>query len=331
MYFLLFLLAFLFIIRHFKGLEKDFLLLEKVRPWWLLAALLAQLTTYFAAALIYRMLLPARYRNGLQHFASLVRASVVALFFNQTVPSASLSGGVFVYRFLRQWRLPPARVLLAILSELFVYYLAVEILLLGLLLSGLTFFSVKHIFLIILSLGLLVYPALGIILLSVSQKNLLPSLYAKLSRIRFVQRKIKSQIDEPENTDQLQMHTSVLRYLKANKTTGVNAILLQLFILLADALTIYALFHGLGVHVGLYTVLLVMCCTQIISLLPFLPGSLLLYESSMSWFFANLLVPPGTAIVVTMLYRLLSFWMPMPFGLLFYRKWVRDKKAVRHE
>lgn len=328
MYFLLFIIAFVFIVRHFSGLEKDFLLLERVKPWWLFAAMLSQFTTYLAAALIYRLLLPMRYRKGFHQFGTLVRAAVVALFFNQTVPSASLSGGVFIYRFLRQWRLPPARILLTILSELFVYYLAVEILLLGLLLSGVTFFSLKHIFLILLSLGLLVYPVLGILLLTVSQKNLLPSLYAKLSHLRFLQRKIKSQMDDPGSTNQLGMHTSVFRYLHAHKTTSANAILLQLLVLLADGMTIYALFHGLGIQVSFYTVMLVMSCTQVVSLLPFLPGSLLLYESSMSWFFASLLVPPGSAIVVTMLYRLLSFWMPMPFGLLFYRQWLRNKKAV---
>jgi len=50
------------------------------------------------------------------------------------------------------------------------------------------------------------------------------------------------------------------------------------------------------------------------------PGALIFYEGGMTLFYTLLGIPAGGAFVVTMLYRALSFWLPMPVGLLLYRK-----------
>lgn len=43
--------------------------------------------------------------------------------------------------------------------------------------------------------------------------------------------------------------------------------------------------------------------------------------------FASAGVPPGTAIVVTLVYRFLSFWSPMPIGTFLYRQWLKSAPA----
>jgi uncharacterized protein (TIRG00374 family) len=155
--------------------------------------------------------------------------------------------------------------------------------------------------------------------LLVSRKNLFPHLYQKLAKTRFFHRYIANW---GKKTAALRVaDVPITTYLQANINTTAKCFFLQLAIFGADVFTAYSLFQGMGVSVSFFEVMLCLACTKIVSLLPFLPGSLVLYESSMSLFFVALHISLGSAIIVTLLYRFLSFWLPIPFGLLLYYKW----------
>jgi len=98
------------------------------------------------------------------------------------------------------------------------------------------------------------------------------------------------------------------------------AIILQFCIFMSDAFTIFSLFKGLGITVTILEVSTGFILTKIISILPFLPGALILYEGSMTFFFSRMGINLGTAVVVTLLYRALSFWLPILLGFFLYRK-----------
>jgi uncharacterized protein (TIRG00374 family) len=112
--------------------------------------------------------------------------------------------------------------------------------------------------------------------------------------------------------------------IKSNLPMATRVFFLQLAVIAADGFTLYVLFLGMNQPISPFIVLLALICTKVISLIPFLPGSLVLYESSMSFFFASAGVPPGTAIVVTLVYRFLSFWCPIPIGTFLYRHWLKN-------
>ncbi|HEY6063496.1 MAG TPA: hypothetical protein VIV35_07795, partial [Chitinophagaceae bacterium] len=46
----------------------------------------------------------------------------------------------------------------------------------------------------------------------------------------------------------------------------------------------------------------------------------ILYEGSMTFFYVHFGVPVAVAAVATLLYRALSFWLPIPVGFFLYRR-----------
>lgn len=318
--FLLFAVAFIVVLRNAAWFERDILLFKKVKPLWLLMAIAAQCSTYLAAAAIYRVLLQT---GGLSHRPGLLplsRAAVISLLLNQTVPSASISGNVFLFRFLRRFNVKADQGLLVILSELLLYYLAVVVLLIYLLVAG-VLTRQPHIIVSTLIAGILVHLALGLFLLLVSRRKMLPRLYRLVSESRLVKKKIERFGRITDQSTKAIADVPVISNIVAHKPAAALCLLLQLLVLIADGFTLYALFHGSNIHISLFTAVLCLACTQIVSLIPFLPGSLVLFESGMSWFFSLSGVSLGSAIVVTLLYRFLSFWLPMPVGAIFYRSW----------
>jgi uncharacterized protein (TIRG00374 family) len=62
------------------------------------------------------------------------------------------------------------------------------------------------------------------------------------------------------------------------------------------------------------TVLLAFCAAQILGTLPLTPGGLGFVEAGLSGTLALAGVPAGAAVVATLAYRLVSFWLPIPAG-----------------
>jgi len=57
-----------------------------------------------------------------------------------------------------------------------------------------------------------------------------------------------------------------------------------------------------------------------IGALPLSPGSLVVYESAMTYIFTMLGLPIHPALILTLLYRFLTFWLPIPIGLFFLQE-----------
>jgi uncharacterized protein (TIRG00374 family) len=210
-----------------------------------------------------------------------------------------------------------------ILAELLIFYAAMEAMIIVLLTTCLFFYKVPRVFSGVLSAGILVYFVFGTLIALAGRKSFINNLYRKVQKVKLFKKlfeKLNQKIRQ-QGISKQEVHLSFL--LKNNKIIILRAFLFQLIVVAADAFTLYALFYGLGIHVSVFTVLLGMISTKVISIIPFLPGALILYESSMSFFFVSLGIPVATAIIVTLLYRLLSFWFPMPVGLFFYRRWLK--------
>ncbi|MGZ3910826.1 MAG: lysylphosphatidylglycerol synthase transmembrane domain-containing protein [Flavisolibacter sp.] len=319
-YFALFLGVFILVIKHFSGIEKDFLLLRNVQPFWLAVAIMAQMTTYVFAAFIYRFLLHAFRVPGEPGIGSLIKASIVSLFFNQTVPSAGISGNAFFFRYLSWYRVTGNDALLVILAELFTYYSAIETLILLLLFASLFFAHSSHVIITTLVLGLAIYLFFTGIIFLVDRKNLFNEVSAWLQRCKLFKTLMKKVSAKIRGSHLSATKIQLEKHVKSPKDF-LLAYFLQFTKAAPDAFTLFALFYGMGYPVSLYSVLLCLVCTQIVSLIPFLPGSMVLFESSMGFFFVVQHIPLSIAVVVTLLFRFLSFWLPIPLGLFFFRRW----------
>jgi uncharacterized protein (TIRG00374 family) len=64
---------------------------------------------------------------------------------------------------------------------------------------------------------------------------------------------------------------------------------------------------------------LALLLSLVIGALPISPGSLIIYESAMTYFFTTLGAPLHAALIITLLYRFLTFWMPIPIGMFLFR------------
>jgi uncharacterized protein (TIRG00374 family) len=82
-----------------------------------------------------------------------------------------------------------------------------------------------------------------------------------------------------------------------------------------DYLTLLAALAAIGSHPRPGLVLLAFCGAQLLAQIPVTPGGLGFVEAGLTGMLALAGVPGGTAVLATFAYRLFSYWLPLPFGL----------------
>jgi uncharacterized protein (TIRG00374 family) len=93
-----------------------------------------------------------------------------------------------------------------------------------------------------------------------------------------------------------------------------EALLLAVGRWLLDYLTLLAALTAVQADPRPSTVLLAFCAAQILGTLPLTPGGLGFVEAGLTGTLALAGVPAGAAVVATLAYRLVSFWLPIPAG-----------------
>src|ERR687896_198533 len=83
---------------------------------------------------------------------------------------------------------------------------------------------------------------------------------------------------------------------------------------LLDYLTLLAALTAVHADPRPSTVLLAYCAAQFLGTLPLTPGGLGFVEAGLTGTLALAGVPAGAAVVATLAYRLVSFWLPIPAG-----------------
>ena len=72
--------------------------------------------------------------------------------------------------------------------------------------------------------------------------------------------------------------------------------------------------YGLSVHPDPALTLLAFTAASVLGLLPFTPGGLGFVEAGLTATLNLAGVPAGEALVATLVYRLITFWLPLPIG-----------------
>lgn len=175
------LVIFGFVIVCFSEIRRGFSLLKKVNSYWLLLAVSLQLLTYLFNALIYRLLLKTYKGPYIPSLKEFYKLSVISLFFNQTVPSAGVSGNSFLFSYLEKKNIPSPLILSLILLELLSFYVAIEVIILSFL--GLSFLkNWPYVFHTILLTGFLVYLLFTIAVIMTGRKKTFDLLYRKFGK-----------------------------------------------------------------------------------------------------------------------------------------------------
>lgn len=84
-----------------------------------------------------------------------------------------------------------------------------------------------------------------------------------------------------------------------------------------DAAALFFAFQALGYNAAPGTVLLIFVVSSSVSTLAAVPGQVGVMETSLSLMSSALGIPGPVAVGATLLYRLVSFWLPIPFGYAF--------------
>ncbi|HMK26350.1 MAG TPA: lysylphosphatidylglycerol synthase transmembrane domain-containing protein [Chitinophagaceae bacterium] len=313
-------LIFGFAVYYFAEIKGDIKLFVKVHPAWLALAFAAQFGTYLFNSIIWRSLLRVFAKRSDIRIMKLFQASIVTLFINQTIPSVNLSGNIYFFNFLKKRGVGKPSAFSLLFFELLTYYTAVVGIILILLFTCFFLKGIPLYYIIIFLAGIAAFVLFAILIGLLGRGKTVVLLLKKLSHIRFLEKRIhkfkKIPFGDIKNPWRVYREHPVLVFV---------TILFHCCVFLSDAITLFALFQGLGVHITFLSVLIGFVLTKIISLLPFLPGALVLYEGSMTFFYVHFGVPFAVAAVVTLLYRALSFWLPIPVGLFLYRRLQKPK------
>jgi uncharacterized membrane protein YbhN (UPF0104 family) len=88
-----------------------------------------------------------------------------------------------------------------------------------------------------------------------------------------------------------------------------------------DYAALVAALAALGAHARPSEVLMAYAVAQALALIPITPGGLGFVESGLTTMLVLVGVTADQAVVGTLLYRLIAFWLPIPFGVLAWAGW----------
>jgi len=290
-----------------RGEERTLMrLVTHARPAWLLLGLVLQTGTYLLSAWIWQRIVA---RAGISRpLWSYLGLGLAKLFMDQVVPSGGMSGTLLVVRALDRRGIPRGTSMAAVVVDLVSYYgayvAALAVALAVVWIHGrLTLF-------IILPAAVFAPVAAGI-----------PCALVLVSRGRKL----------PRGIQRLPIVGSGLRAL-AEATPGIahdasliaRCMGLQVAIFLLDAGTLWFMLRAVGVSVHPALVFASFMLSTLARTLGFVPGGLGIFEAASVATLKLAGVPIAAGLAATLLFRGLSYWLPMVPGVLLAR---RETKA----
>jgi len=289
---------------HFSEERAFVQLAERAEPVWLVVAVLLQAGTYLAQGGIWRRVgAAAGYRLSRKAAFEL---SLAKLFADQALPSAGLSSSILIAKALEQRHVPPAAVKASVLINIASYHLAYVVALAGALVivawheQTNALVVVTAVLFLLFSLGL----SAAVLVLSGHRHERLAD---KLRRFPAV----RTTLDFLAGAD--------ARLVRSPRMlTGTIA--LQLGIVLLDAATVWVLIAALGVAASVTGVFASFMIASLFRTMGIIPGGLGTFEATSVLMLRMVGVDLAVALAATLLFRGLSFWLPMLPGYWFSRR-----------
>jgi Mg2+-importing ATPase len=284
--------------------EQAFLLLaERAEPSWLMLALLLQAGTYVAQGGIWRVVSAAC--GDILPRRTAFELSLAKLFTDQALPSAGVSSSVVIARALEHRRLPPPAIKAAVLSNITSYHLAYAIALVAALIILAVHGQFNLLTLVVAVLFLAFSAGLSAAVLALAGRP---------------------HPDVP-NRNRLSVLRQALDFLAAADRQLVRSprilahtIALQIAIILLDAATIWFLILALGPRASVPGVFASFMIASLFRTVGIVPGGLGVFEATSVLTLRAAGVDLAVALSATLLFRGVSFWLPMLPGYWFSRR-----------
>jgi Mg2+-importing ATPase len=280
---------------HFSEERAFVRLAERAEPVWLVVAVLLQAGTYLAQGGIWRRVgAAAGYQLSRKTAFEL---GLAKLFADQALPSAGVSSSVLIAKALEQRQVPPAAVKASVLINIASYHLGYVVALAGALVimawheQTNALVVVTAVLFLLFSLGL----SAAVLALSGHRHERLTDKLRKFPAVR-------TTLDFLAGAD--------ARLVRSPRMlTGTIA--LQLGIVLLDAATIWALIAALGVTASVTGVFASFMIASLFRTMGIVPGGLGTFEATSVLMLRMVGVDLAVALAATLLFRGLSFWLPM--------------------
>ncbi|WP_242346353.1 lysylphosphatidylglycerol synthase transmembrane domain-containing protein [Anaeromyxobacter terrae] len=288
---------------HFSEERELVRLAEDARPGWLLVAALLQAGTYLAQGEIWRLVLRAAHAP--LPLATAFKLSLAKLFVDQAIPSAGLSGTVVVAKDLERRGVPRGVVMAAVVVSTASYYGAYVVSLAAAVAITIAEGHASALVIAASVLFALFGSALALAVLALSGFK-----QGALARVA---------VRVPRAARALRLLGEAEPRLARSPGLVSASIVLQLAIVLLDAGTIWVLVRSLGSAAPASAVFASFMVSTLLRTVSVIPGGLGTFEAAsvVTLKLAGVSLP--VALSATLLFRGLSFWLPMLPGLFFSR------------
>ncbi|WP_395740731.1 YbhN family protein [Prosthecobacter sp.] len=292
--------ALILVVTHLTEEEEFLQLLQQIDVLWLGLALVLQSLTYLLQGIVWRVVVAAR--GQVLSLGKSFELSLAMLFVDQALPSGGISGVAVVSGALSRMGMPGAVVASAVLVDVAMYHLAyASCMALAL---GLALF---HAFLphwVGVAMLVFVLAELGVAAFLI----FLPSggttwVKAKLRRFSKLTRLLQWVEHAPPGS----FH---------NHRVLLLAFFMHAFIFLLDAATIWVAARALGFNASLAGVFSSFMASNLFRTIGIIPGGLGTFETASVMSLKSIGMPLSVGLSATLLFRGLSFWLPMLPGLL---------------
>ena len=302
---------------------------------WLLAAIGSQVLQYPFSALNFKEVL--RIKNTRVGFSELLPITIIIQFFNQVLPSANISGqGFFMFYLKKKYNMTVAQGMSRVILELSTLYLATGFFILlsfGILIGRGSF--AKYPELLILLYIFLFFAFLFLAIFFALQKkeksNFLNWITSKAHR--FVEKlgvnnwwgikKIRDHSQHvPLALEQIKT-TMDMDSLKPQQIHFWLALFWQIMIQIVNMFTVYFVSQAVNLPLSIPAVIVVYSLTKLIAMASFTPSGIGFFEVTMTLLLASFGITTGAAIVMTLLTRAFTFWIPIPVGWIVYHRFIK--------
>jgi uncharacterized protein (TIRG00374 family) len=291
--------------------------LRLANPLWIGAAIVVQGVVYLCFASVYwRTLQLLGYHLRL---LSLYGVAFVAIFLGRVFPAGGTSTFAFLLFQLRRRGIPDGTGAVAVTLDGLSYLLAFFVLLTGGFVYLFTHGELKVNQVIIVALLSLAIMTLGMYVWGLSRDRALltkraiglKNVLARLFRRSWGDMRVLAFLAE------LYEGTALIA---RDRTGFVQLVVLQVIALLLDCVTLLLLFWSIGIWPHFSVVLLGYSLAYFFSTISSLPGGGGTFEALMVVTMTNLGVQAPIALSVTLLYRVLAFWLPLLISSIIYQR-----------
>jgi len=310
------------------GASEGWEILKGANTEFILLALAAEMLRYLGVALSTQII--ARFLGRRIELLPTVAATFAGTSINRLLATGGVGGMYVRYRYLKKNDLSLGSVSIIF----FLQYIVSALLLLAAFVLGFLYLATHHgvTWQAIVPSALIVATVLGGIIyltrLYRERERLergLVSFYRKISDLwrRITRRGFFSEARLRATINRLY---ACLRLARNNPWGGLAAFAFGALTLFADILCLYFVFSALGFKIHPGMVVLGYTVSNYAGAISMLPDGLLVTDGSLALIYTSLAVPQQAAAMATLIFRLISYWLPIPLG--FFALWILRRRSL---